>query len=105
MKQEINDLKKDFEESKNNIENVYEYAIRQVEHNYKREKFIVNVLTLIIIILLFLVGFLAHQRVNTAVVEETVEYTQSGEWNAIAEDGSVINGDYTNGHTTDEENH
>ena len=103
MKQEINDLKKDFAESKNNIDNVYEFAIRQVEQNYKREKFIVKILSLFILILLFINGFLAYQFVTTTVVE-TVDYTQSGEWNAIAEDGSVVNGDYTNGDTTDAEN-
>ena len=103
MKQEINDLKKDFAESKNNIDNVYEFAIRQVEQNYKREKFIVKILSLFILILLFINGFLAYQFVTTTV-EETVEYKQNGEWNAIAEDGSVVNGDYTNGDTVDEEN-
>ena len=103
MKQEINDLKKDFAESKNNIDNVYEFAIRQVEQNYKREKFIVKILSLFILILLFINGFLAYQFVTTTV-EETVEYKQNGEWNAIAEDGSVVNGDYTNGNTVDEEN-
>ena len=103
MKQEINDLKKDFEESKNNIDNVYEFAIRQVEQNYKREKFIVKILSLFILILLFINGFLAYQFVTTTV-EETVEYKQNGEWNAIAEDGSVVNGDYTDGNTVDEEN-
>lgn len=103
MKQEINDLKKDFAESKNNIDNVYEFAIRQVEQNYKREKFIVKILSLFILILLFINGFLAYQFVTTTV-EETVEYKQNGEWNAIAEDGSVVNGDYTNGNAVDEEN-
>lgn len=105
MKQEINDLKKDFAESKNNIDNVYEFAIRQVEQNYNREKFIVTVLAFCLWLLILINGFLGYQLLNIGTVEETVEYKQNGEWNAIAEDGSVVNGDYTNGYTMDEENH
>lgn len=103
MKQAINDLKNDLEENKNNIDNVYEFAIRQVEQNYKREKFIVKILSLFILILLLINGFLVYQFATTTVLE-TVEYTQDGDWNAIAEDGSMVNGDYTYGETTQEEN-
>lgn len=103
MKQAINDLKNDLEENKNYIDNVYEFAIKQVEQNYKREKFIVKILSLFILILLLINGFLVYQFTTTTVLE-TVEYTQDGDWNAIAEDGSMVNGDYTYGETTQEEN-
>lgn len=61
--------------------------------------------SIIIALLILLVGYMYYQNSQYAVLE-TTEYTQDGEWNAIADDGSIINGDgdKLNGETNKESN-
>ena len=86
MKQAIDDLKNDLAENKNNIDDVYEFAIRQVEQNYKREKDVVKMLSMLIILNLFINGFLAYRVSTTA---------QESNCNAIVENGEDTYGETT----------
>lgn len=86
MKQAIDDLKNDLAENKNNIDNVYEFAIRQVEQNYKREKDVVKMLSMLIIVNLFINGFLAYRVSTTA---------HGSDCNAIVENGEDTYGETT----------
>ena len=95
MKQAINDLKNDLEENRNNIDNVYEFAIRQVEQNYKREKFIVRILASIIAVLLAINGYMAYQIANGEyTITTTTETTsQDGVYNIYDSEGNVVSSD------------
>ena len=86
MKQAIDDLKNDLAENKHNIDNVYEFAIRQVEQNYKREKDVVKMLSMLILVNLFINGFLAYRVSTTA---------QESNCNAIVENGEDTYGETT----------
>lgn len=103
MNKEVEDIRKEVEESKRSQSNAYELAIQTLEQNYKREKFIVRILLAIILILLAINAYFAYVFTTTTVVEETV-WTQDGEWNAINDDGTMINGDYPYGETNEENN-
>ena len=96
MKQDINDLKNDLEENKNNIDNVYEFAIRQVEQNYKREKFIVRILASIIAVLLVINGYMAYQIANgeyTTTTTTTETTSQDGVYNFYDSEGNMVSSD------------
>lgn len=96
MKKEIESIRNEVEEAKESQVNAYELAIRTIEQNYKREKFTVKCLLAIIIILLAINGYLAYQFATTTVVET---WEQDGDWNAINDEGTMINGDYPYGET------
>lgn len=96
MKKEIESIRNEVEEAKESQVNAYELAIRTIEQNYKREKFTVKCLLAIIIILLAINGYLAYRFATTTVVET---WEQDGDWNAINDEGTMINGDYPYGET------
>lgn len=94
MKQVISDLKNDLEENKNSIDNVYEFAIRQVEQNYKREKFIVRILASIIAVLLVINGYMVYQIANGEYITTTTETTsQEGVYNFYDSEGNMVSSD------------
>lgn len=103
MNNEVENIRDEFEEVKQSQNNAYELAIHTMEQNYKREKFITKVLLVIILVLLAINAYFAYVFTTTTVVEETT-WTQDGEWNAMNEDGTMINGDYPYGETNEENN-
>lgn len=95
MSSTISENKKDLDDIRKNQENVYEFAIKQVEHNYKRERFIVKILTLIILLLLAINGYQSY-KLSTLVVETstyTEEYTQEGVYNFYDSEGNLVSSD------------
>lgn len=96
MKKEIDDIREQVEETRESQMNAYELAIKTMEQNYKREKFTVKCLLSIIMVLLAINGYFAYQFATTTVVET---WEQDGDWNAINDEGTMINGDYPNGET------
>lgn len=103
MKKQIEEVREDIEEVNKKQMNAYELAIHTLEQNNKRERFIVRILLVIILILLGINAYFAYVFTTTTVVEETT-WTQDGEWNAINDDGTMINGDYPYGETNEENN-
>lgn len=103
MKKQIEEVREDIEEVNKKQMNAYELAIHTLEQNNKRERFIVRILLVIILILLGINAYFAYVFTTTTVVEETT-LTQDGEWNAINDDGTMINGDYPYGETNEENN-
>ena len=103
MKKQIEEVREDIEEVNKKQMNAYELAIHTLEQNNKRERFIVRILLVIILILLGINAYFAYVFTTTTVVEETT-WTQDGEWNAINDDGTMINGDYPYGETNKENN-
>lgn len=92
----VENIRDEFEEVKQSQNNAYELAIHTMEQNYKREKFITKMLLVIILVLLAINAYFAYVFTTTTVVET---WTQEGEWNAMNEDGTMINGDYPYGET------
>lgn len=92
MEEKIKDLKKESKEIQKEVNNVYEFAINQVEKNYKRERFIIKILLFIITALLLINGYFAYIFTNTTVAE-TTETTQEGIYNFTDSKGNVISSD------------
>lgn len=103
MKNQIEEVREDIEEVNKKQMNAYELAINTLEQNNKRERFIVRILLVIILILLGINAYFSYVFTTTTVAEETT-WTQDGEWNAINDDGTMINGDYPYGETNEENN-
>lgn len=94
MKKEIETIRNEVEEAKESQVNAYELAIRTIEQNYKREKFMVKLMFVIILILLAIDGFLAYQFATTTVVETTETTTdQTGAYNFVDSEGNMISSD------------
>lgn len=71
MNQKINSIKEEVSEAKNSQLNAYELAIKTIEQNYNREKFVVKILLTIILCLLAINGYFAYVFTTTTVLETT----------------------------------
>ena len=104
MKKQIEEVREDIEEVNKKQMNAYELAIRTLEQNNKRERFIVRILLVIILILLGINAYFAYVFTTTTVVETTEEWAQDGTYNIYNKDGSMTNGDIPYGEAGLQEN-
>lgn len=93
MKNEIETIRNEVEEARESQSSVYDMAIKTIEQNYKREKFMVKLMFVIIMILLAIDGFLAYQFATTTVVETTETTEQTGAYNFYDSEGNMISSD------------
>lgn len=104
MKNQIEEVREDIKEVNKKQMNAYELAIHTLEQNNKRERFIVRILLVIILILLGINAYFAYVFTTTTVVETTEEWSQDGDYNIYNKDGSMTNGDIPYGEADVQEN-
>lgn len=73
--------------------NIYQFSLRMIEENYKREKFVVKVLFVICLALSAIVAGLSYTLATTSVVETTTTTTQDGAYNFHDSEGNLISSD------------
>lgn len=90
MKNQIDEVREDIEEINKKQMNAYELAIHTLEQNNKRERFIVRILLVIILILLGINAYFAYVFTTITVVEET---SMEGAYNFYDSEGNLVSSD------------
>lgn len=93
MEEKIKDIKMEHDEIKSNLVNVYDLAIKAMERNSQRERFIIKILLFIIISLLLINGYFAYVFTTTTVAETT---EQEGIYNFVDSEGTEIDDNLRN---------
>lgn len=90
----LSEIKENIEEVKQSQENAHQLAIKVLEQNYKRERFINKCFLSIIGALLIINGYFAYQFTNTTEMTTTETTTeQSGMYNFYDSEGNMISSD------------
>lgn len=95
MKNELEDIKNEVEKTIKEQNSAYQLAISAMDKNYKREKFIVKILFVIILGLLAINGYFAYVFTTTTVLETTTTTTteQQGLYNFYDSEGNMVTSD------------
>lgn len=89
--EQLDEIKEEIKKTKGETLNAYDLAIKTIEQNYKREKFMIKCLLAIILILLMINGYFAYVFTTTSVVETTTE--QEGIYNFCDSEDNMVSSD------------
>ena len=86
----MEEIKKQIETVEEHTEDVYQLAIKTLDRNYKRERFMIKCLLAIIVALIAVLFYFGYVFKTTKGTYNSNNTVQGGSYNIVDEDGHII---------------